>query len=103
MERTLETLIPFHDVRTEAGILQVSGVPSTGSDACPDAEELAALVDGRLNGEDRAKVERHLAGCHVCREVLAETVRLDEAEPVVSGSDLPAPLLAIIPSRTGGN
>jgi predicted anti-sigma-YlaC factor YlaD len=68
-------------------MLQVSGVLSTGSDACPDAEQLAAMIDGRLNGEDRANVEQHLAGCHICREVLAETVCLDEAEPVVAGNN----------------
>ena len=39
---------------------------------CPDLEEIAAYVDGLLNGEKREALETHLADCDVCREFLAE-------------------------------
>lgn len=51
---------------------------------CPDLEELAAFVDGRLAGGARASVVEHLASCEDCYEVYAETLRVVEdleAEP----------------------
>lgn len=60
----------------------------TGRSAvCPDPELLAAFVDGRLARGERAAIERHLAECDACREVLAETVRLtgDASGRVVHG------------------
>lgn len=93
MKRTLD-MDTVHEKRIEAGIRPVRGVCSTGSGACPDAEQLAALVDLRLHGEDQANVERHVAACPICREVLAETVWLGQADPAVSGIDVPTGPLA---------
>jgi CHAT domain-containing protein/tetratricopeptide (TPR) repeat protein len=42
---------------------------------CPDPEELAAFVEGRLRGEDRARVTAHLADCDECRHLFAQVAR----------------------------
>jgi tetratricopeptide (TPR) repeat protein len=56
--------------------------------ACPDAEDLAEYVEGRLSGGARARVEAHLADCEMCRDVVAETLRLG-GEAVGAGTVLP--------------
>lgn len=42
----------------------------------PDAETLAAFVDGRLSGAERNRVVEHLAACDRCHEVVTDTVHL---------------------------
>jgi CHAT domain-containing protein len=55
--------------------------------ACPGDEQLAAYAEGLLSEEERLAVERHLAECETCREVVAEAVRLRELDvPVVTPS-----------------
>jgi len=44
-----------------------------GADACPGPEQLAAYVDGMLAPADRTDLDRHLAGCADCREVVGDT------------------------------
>jgi len=39
--------------------------------ACPDDEALLALVEGGLRGAALERVDQHLDGCNVCREVVA--------------------------------
>lgn len=46
------------------------------SGACPAPERLADYVDGRLSGEDHAEMQRHLADCEDCREVVSEAALL---------------------------
>jgi hypothetical protein len=46
------------------------------SGACPEPEQLAAYIDGRVTVEERAAIQRHLADCDDCREVVADAVRL---------------------------
>jgi hypothetical protein len=41
------------------------------TDACPSDLELAAYVDGMLSFPNRYKIERHLATCFECAEVVA--------------------------------
>lgn len=47
----------------------------TGDDGrvspCPDDERLGAFLDGRLRAAGREEVERHVAGCPSCLDVLA--------------------------------
>ena len=43
--------------------------------ACPDANTIAAFVDGRLDAADRARVVQHLASCADCSELVGEVVR----------------------------
>jgi CHAT domain-containing protein len=49
---------------------------------CPDAETLAAFVDGRLAPADREPLDRHLASCPSCYRLLVDVVRAgsDDAE-----------------------
>lgn len=53
------------------------------ADTCPEAEELAAYLDGRLTPAERTSVERHLARCADCRDVVGESVEALEAFPAV--------------------
>jgi hypothetical protein len=48
---------------------------SPASDACPDAETLAAWADGGLNVKAAAAVETHTSGCAHCMAVLAAMAR----------------------------
>lgn len=45
-------------------------------DGCVEPQALAAYIDGRLEGDERAAVEAHLAGCEGCYEVFAESVQI---------------------------
>lgn len=42
---------------------------------CPDAERLAAYLDGQLFPEQRDRLEEHLAGCAECASAIAEALR----------------------------
>lgn len=42
---------------------------------CPEAEKLAAFVDGRLGGDEGAHISNHLVECERCYESVAATVR----------------------------
>lgn len=49
------------------------------TDACLDAETLAAFADGSLTREGRAAAEAHAADCARCLQLLAAIARTDEA------------------------
>src|SRR6476469_5837028 len=42
---------------------------------CPDANRLAAFIEGRLTGADQEQVQRHLLSCGDCYSVFGETVQ----------------------------
>jgi len=42
---------------------------------CPDDETVAALVEGRLDGEALRAIAQHVDGCPSCRELVADAVR----------------------------
>ena len=44
-------------------------------EGCPDLETIAAYVDGRLEGTEKAEMEAHLASCDDCYSMFAETTR----------------------------
>src|SRR5262245_25956134 len=50
------------------------------ADRHPDAERIAEYIDGVLTAGDRADVERHLADCADCRELVSDTMALVAAE-----------------------
>jgi CHAT domain-containing protein len=47
---------------------------------CPPIESIAALVDGRLQGEEQRRVVDHLSRCRECHELFSEAVRFQEEE-----------------------
>src|SRR2546423_3322904 len=49
------------------------------SGRCPDAETLAAYIDGELVREQRERLEEHLAGCAECTAVIAGALRFQGA------------------------
>ena len=61
-----------------------------GFEDCPDAETLAAYLDGTLEPAEREGVETHAAGCPDCRAILADTVRF-LAHDVQADDPVPAP------------
>jgi anti-sigma factor RsiW len=42
---------------------------------CPGEEQLVELAGGSITAVERAAVEAHLAGCAVCRQIVAEVGR----------------------------
>ena len=47
-------------------LLALAATPEQPCGACPDAEQLAALVEGRLSREEADTCLNHLAGCEAC-------------------------------------
>lgn len=60
---------------------------SASADGCPDADALAAFVEGRLDTSERGRLEQHVAGCARCVEWLAMVGRVTDeaAAPVAVG------------------
>ena len=58
--------------------------PATASDACLDAETLAAWADGGLNAKAAQAVELHASNCSRCMAVLAT---MERAAPVAAAAD----------------
>ena len=48
---------------------------------CPDEMRLAAFVERRLDGPERARVEAHIAGCDYCLGQVGTLERLQDAAP----------------------
>ena len=75
-------------------------------DGCPDAEQLAAYIDGGLTAAERTVVETHLAGCDECRDIVAEATLASPVAPAprsaaprrgwIAGSGLLAAAAALI-------
>ena len=53
-----------------------------------DMEDLACLIEGKLGGDKREALLRHLNRCGQCYEILQETIKDRQSEP----SDEPTPL-----------
>jgi hypothetical protein len=52
-----------------------AGLPAPATDACVDAETLAAWMDGSLSREALDRAEHHAAGCARCQAMLASMAR----------------------------
>lgn len=61
---------------------------------CPDAETLAAFIDGAERDDQLARLSRHLVECERCYETVAATVRFLSRE---RASDR-APAWALLPA-----
>lgn len=68
---------------------------NTSTDTCPSLEDLAAFLDGKLSGDERARVVAHLADCPRCYEVFAETARFQLYEE--EGKDADPPQIVEVP------
>lgn len=55
------------------------------SGACPAPETIAALVEGRVAGDERDLLLGHLAACRDCRELFTLTAELSRPEKTHSG------------------
>ncbi len=53
---------------------------NTSIETCPSLEDLAAFLEGRLSGDERARIVAHLADCPDCYEVFAEAARFEISE-----------------------
>ena len=53
-----------------------------------DMEALACLIEGKLGGDERKKLLRHLNRCGQCSEILQETMKDFNSDP----SDAPSPI-----------
>ena len=71
------------------------------TETCPPLEDIAAFLDGKLSGEERAHIVAHLAECESCYAVFADAARFQleegqaaqvpETAPEVSGTVVPFP------------
>ncbi len=66
--------------------LKPTGKSESGPHA--DMEDLAGLIEGKLSGDDRATLLRHLNRCGQCYEILQETMKDLQSEP----ADEPTPI-----------
>ncbi len=63
---------------------------------CSDDETLAALVEGRLAETERARLERHVARCATCLDVVAATASFGAIEAPIT-----APTARVVDRRVG--
>jgi len=61
---------------------------SASADGCPDASELAAFAEGRLDRVESERFEQHAASCQRCLDVLSVLAQVDEG--VVAAAEQPA-------------
>jgi CHAT domain-containing protein len=71
----------------------------TPLDTCPDSSLIAAYVDGRLDASGRAALQRHLAACDACTELVAEIVLTNEAGVDADAASEPAATHQLLPFR----
>jgi anti-sigma factor RsiW len=67
------------------------GVKMAPTATCPSLEELAAFLDGRLTGEERAGVVEHLADCESCYTVFAEAAHFQQNSAPAAEGVIPFP------------
>jgi hypothetical protein len=72
---------------------------NTSTETCPPLEDLAAFLDGRLSGDERARVVTHLTDCPRCYEVFAETARFQLYEEEEKKEDPDPPKRVEIPQE----
>ena len=53
-----------------------------GTSECLDPEIVAALAEGSLDADTRARALRHLAGCALCRRAVASVAAALADEPI---------------------
>lgn len=78
----------------------MSAADSAPPDRHPDAETLAAFVDGRLTGTARERMVAHLADCTECHEMLVDVVAV-LGDPAVAGATEPQTVIAAAEGAAG--
>ncbi len=66
-----------------------TGTPTTPPPEHPDAQQLAAFLEGRLEGDVKARVVAHLARCGDCAEVFADAAAFQAEEEAWDGASGP--------------
>jgi hypothetical protein len=67
------------------------GGASHAAQACPAEADLLNYTEGRLTPPERARLERHFATCHDCRELLVLLARFPQeeiAQPPLSAAEI---------------
>src|SRR5262245_61838600 len=75
-----------HPEFQERGCVRVRAM---ASEPCPTEETLVAFLAGNLPAEERSSLERHVAGCPSCLEVVGA---LSSGSPGSQGGEAPAAL-----------
>ena len=60
---------------------------------CPNEEDIACFVEGRLPEGERREIEEHLEGCSWCREIILVTEAVYRNEKNDGLKDVPKDLL----------
>jgi hypothetical protein len=88
---------PSQEVETPRGVGGAAISESTTALAgCPELEELAAFLDGKLTAEERTRLTEHLASCESCYRIFAGTARFLE-ESREDGQEQPSQPLLLLP------
>jgi hypothetical protein len=62
--------------------------------ACPDANELSAWMESRLNSREVDRFEDHVSRCTDCQQALALSMQLAEPEPVAAKTMVSPPIFS---------
>lgn len=57
------------------------------TETCPPLEDIAAFLDGKLSGEERARIVAHLADCESCYALFADAARFQLEEDKELGAE----------------
>lgn len=68
---------------------------NTSTETCPSLEDLAAFLEGRLSGDERARIVAHLADCPDCYEIFAEAARFELSEEEVEKDKAAAAVIEV--------
>src|SRR5262245_57243456 len=69
---------------------------------CLDDNALAALIDGTLEGAERAEAEAHLDQCSLCRNLLSRLMEQTESDPGKAPNDRPTSIPALATGAAAG-
>lgn len=86
----------FEGMLRAAGAPGIASAPETASN-CPDEEFIAALMDGSLpEGEERARVAAHVAGCGACAVRAADAAETAQLVDRLEAHGLDRPPLGLV-------
>jgi len=89
---------PLDDRLIRRALRSTSQEPGS-ADACLDAETLAAWASGTLDADTADRIERHLAACSRCQEMLAVFANAPEISDVAAKDASPTAGPVVVPFR----